>query len=68
MTYSQSQLDVLEAALASGALTVEYDGRRVTYRSVAELKEAIAEVRTALDAASGKTRVRQIRVYSSKGV
>ena len=68
MIYTQTQLDALEAALASGALTVEYDGRRVTYRSVAELKEAIAEVRTALDAAAGKTRLRQIRVHSSTGV
>ena len=68
MSFTQTQLDALEAALASGALTVEYDGRRVTYRSVAELKEAIAEVRAALDSAAGKTRVRQIRVHSSKGV
>ena len=68
MAFTHAQLDALETALASGALTVEYDGRRVTYRSVAELKEAIAEVRTALDAAAGKTRLRQIRVHSSKGV
>jgi len=40
MAYSRAQLNAVEAALASGALTVEYDGRRVTYRSVRELKEA----------------------------
>ena len=68
MAYTQTQLDALEASLASGALTVEYDGRRVTYRSVAELKESIAEVRAALDVAAGKMRLRQIRVYASKGV
>jgi len=68
MAYTQIQLDALEAALASGALTVEYDGRRVTYRTVRELKEAIAEVKSALDIAEGKSRVRRIKVYSTKGV
>lgn len=31
----------LEEALSSGELTVEYNGRRVTYRSTTELVEAL---------------------------
>lgn len=31
----------LETALASGELTVEYNGRRVTYRSAAEIVSAL---------------------------
>jgi len=40
MALSQTDLDALDTAIASGALTVELEGRRVTYRSIAELKEA----------------------------
>lgn len=37
MAYTTTQLQALEDAIATGELTVEYDGKRVTYRSVAEL-------------------------------
>jgi hypothetical protein len=36
--YTQTQLDALDTALAEGVLTIEYDGRRVTYRSLAEMQ------------------------------
>lgn len=43
MALTQASVDALEKALASGALSVETpDFGRVTYRSVAELKDAIA--------------------------
>lgn len=43
MALTQASVDALEKALASGALSVDFpDGGRVTYRSVAELKDAIA--------------------------
>lgn len=35
--FTVTQLEAIEAALASGELTVEYDGKRVTYRSATEL-------------------------------
>jgi len=66
MAYTQVQAEALREALASGVLTVEYDGKRVTYRSVQEIKEALSEVETALARDAGK-RVRQIRVTTSKG-
>ncbi|MGE0155179.1 MAG: phage head-tail joining protein [Reyranellaceae bacterium] len=50
MALSQSDLTRLETALAQGEMTVEYDGRRVTFRSVAELKDAIAYVKGELAA------------------
>ena len=40
MALSATDLATLDTAIASGALTVEIEGRRVTYRSIAELKEA----------------------------
>lgn len=38
----QAKKDALEEALLAGELTVESDGDRVTYRSVAEMRSAIA--------------------------
>jgi predicted GTPase len=66
MAYTEAQAQALREALASGVLTVEYDGKRVTYRSVAEIKEALVQVETALARDAG-TRVRQIRVVTNKG-
>lgn len=37
MAWTQTDLDRINAALASGELTVEYDGRRTTYRSLSDL-------------------------------
>ncbi len=66
MPYTQTQADALREALASGVLTVQYGDKRVTYRSVGELREALAEVEAALARDAG-TRVRQIRVTTRKG-
>lgn len=68
MAYSQTQLTALEAALASGALRVSYDGRSVEYRSVAELERAIGRVKAGLDAQAGTASPRQLRAYGAKGV
>ena len=67
MAYTQTQLDALQEALASGTLTVTYEGRSVTYRSVQELQRAIAVVQSALNQQSGK-RTRQYRMSGSKGL
>jgi hypothetical protein len=40
MAYSQADLDTLDKAIASGALSLELAGRKVTYRSVDELLKA----------------------------
>jgi hypothetical protein len=47
---------------------VSYDGRSVEYRGTAEIARAIAELERELHALEGKTPVRQIRVYTSKGL
>ncbi len=64
MAYSQTQLAALEKALASGVTRVSYEGRSVEYRSLAEIREAIAEVRASL---AGR-RVRQVRVSTRRGL
>jgi antirestriction protein ArdC len=44
MSFSQAQLDALDAAIASGALRVTYDGQTVEYRSIDDLMKARALV------------------------
>jgi len=66
MAYTQSQLDALQNALASGTLTATFDSRSVTYRSVRELQLAISIVQNSLNQQSGK-RVRQYQLSGSKG-
>ena len=50
MAYTTDQLQALQDALASGALRVRFQDRDVEYRSIAELKTAIAEVRNFYEA------------------
>ena len=52
MALTASDLTALETALASGELTVEYDNKRVTFRSVDELVKAISYVKSQLTSAS----------------
>ncbi len=44
------EIAALEAAMASGELTVESDGDRVTYRSTSEILKAIAAFERRRDA------------------
>lgn len=44
MAYSLTQLQALQDALASGELEVQFEGKVVKYRSINELKNAIAVV------------------------
>jgi len=48
MAWTQSDLDALDKAISSGKQTVEYDGRRVVYRSMQDLFVARRLVRKSL--------------------
>lgn len=66
--YTPQHLQALQEALASGEQRVAYEGKSVEYRSVADLKAAIAQVQSALASEAGRTKTRQIRVTTSKGL
>lgn len=67
MAYSASDLAALQSALASGERTVRFDtGREITYRSIAELKDAISEVQKDLTTTAG-TRTKVVKMYSDSG-
>lgn len=65
--WTQGDIDKLRAAIASGALSVRYDGppaRQVTYHSLSEMRALLAEMRADVEG-QGASRTR--RVSYSKG-
>jgi hypothetical protein len=48
MAFTQPQLDALEGAIATGSLSCEFDGKRVTYRSLDEMMRIRETIRGAL--------------------
>ena len=57
MALSQTDIDALETALATGVLKVRYaDGREVTYRSQSELEAALRYVERRVGAGAGRSR------------
>ena len=62
MAYTQAQIDKLQAAIASGALTVRNsNGELVTYRSLAEMERALATMKA--DVAGTTARRRSTGFY-----
>ena len=59
--------DALMAARYKGVRTVEYDGKRVTYATDAEMANALADLDRKI-ASTGASRVSVVRIQSSKGV
>ena len=59
--------DALMAARYQGIRTVEYDGKRVTYASDAEMAAALADLNRQM-AMTGPQRVSVVQIRSSKGI
>lgn len=49
--FTVTQLEAIEAAIASGELVVQYDGKRIEYRSMTQLRQAREMIRGELVAA-----------------
>ena len=64
----EARLEALRAQRDSAVARVSYDGRSVEYRGTAEIAHAIAELERELQALQAKAPVRQIRIYTSKGL
>lgn len=56
MPLSQTDLDALDAAIATSELEVELEGRRVKYRSMNELLAARAHVASVIAGAASTSR------------
>jgi hypothetical protein len=68
MAYTSADETALQAAIASGVLSVNYGGKQITYRGMAELRQALAEVQRALAIADSNTPTRQVKTRCSKGL
>ena len=64
----EARLETLKAQRDSAVARVSYDGRTVEYRGTAEIARAITELERELQALQGSTPVRQIRVFTVKGL
>jgi hypothetical protein len=62
----EAMREALLKARYAGVRTVEYEGRRVTYATDAEMAAALADLDRRIGAASAP-RVNQVRISSSKG-
>lgn len=55
LTWTQEEVDTLKAAIASGVLTVSYDGppkRQVTYQSLDAMRTLLNEMVSTINASS----------------
>ena len=68
VTELEARLEALKAQRDSAVARVSYDGRTVEYRGTAEIARAIAELERELHVLEGKTPVRQVRIFTSKGL
>lgn len=65
-SYTAQHLTALREAMASGAQIVEFDGRKTTFRSLAEMQAL--ETRILADLGQTVPQTRRIQVLTSKGV
>lgn len=55
MAFSQSDLDRIDRAIASGQLSVEIDGTRIQYRAMSDLIAARGLIERQISAAAGSS-------------
>jgi hypothetical protein len=65
MAFSIAQLNAIETAIGTGELTVEFEGKKVVYRSIADLRSARDLIRSELVAIGLVTDTTPRRVYTS---
>jgi hypothetical protein len=69
MAVSQSDIDALNAAIATGEKQVVLDGQSITYRSITDLREARNDLQEQLNRdaqiAAGKRKPKRVSLYYS---
>ena len=60
MAFTQSDLDNINAAIATGEMTVELNGRRVTYRDITQLMRARTLIQSELSGVGSSSRPRSV--------
>ena len=69
MAFTSTDLIAIETAIKSGELEVEYQDRRVKYRSITELMKAYAVIKNAVNepATSSSRKAKQVRFATKRG-
>lgn len=70
MAWTQDDVDALKAAMATGARDVQYsDGSRISYRTLAEMRDVLAEMQAEIVKATqpGRRTYRAVRVTPRPG-
>jgi len=67
MSWTQTDLEAIERAIAKGELRVQYSDRSVEYRSIDELLKAREALAAAISAAASNPGVRSTLASFSKG-
>ena len=65
MAYTSTQLAALRAAIATGALTVSFEGRTVTYRSIDDM---IRLEKLIVDSLAGSAAARVFTLRTKRGL
>lgn len=68
MAFTQSDLNNIDQAIATGVLEVDVAGRRTRYQSIGALKQARALIAQELDKDNENRRPRMVRTSVSKGI
>ena len=68
MAWTQTDIDTLKSAIASGALTVRYADVSTTYRSLDEMREVLAILQREVNEDAGTRKRRVTKIYSTKGL
>jgi hypothetical protein len=69
MAYTQTQLDALETAIAQGALSVQFNDKKVTYNSYPEMIRLRDSMRSELGVTTPATsRARFINIPTGRGL
>lgn len=55
MAFTQTDLDAINKAIASGVLEVEFDDEKIKYNSISELLKAKNIIKSELDASANET-------------
>lgn len=68
MPFTEADLLAVRGAIATGARTVEFRDRRVTYHSISELMQVEAHIQNSLNASAGTGRPKQTVIIGEKGL
>lgn len=66
MSYTQSDIDNLKAAIKTGVLSSKHGDETLVFRSLREMRQTLAMMEREVN--SNNSRIKQVRFQTSKGI